>query len=161
MTKEITKAIILQEMQDKLKLRDFDPANFLFDETVVPIYDISKHLRFTTATYETETISSGPTAYLFFTVPDNERWFLNGYNVIFVASGAYTVTGIYLVRQKQQKPASGIYLDMTLGQTVSYAINLPKMITLDPGDKLYVYVDSYTSTADLRLYIDYEMEEIR
>jgi len=158
MTKEITKAIILQELQDKFKLRDFEPAKFLFDETVVPTYEIRDHVEHWQSLFTTMSITSAPATYKFFTVPDNERWHVRGYNVIFMASGAYTVTGVHTYRKETYHP---VYLDMTLGQTVSYAVNLPQLLALNPGDALYVYVDSYTSTAALRMYLDFKKEEIR
>ena len=161
MTKEITKSYILQELQDKFGLREFLRENFVFLETVMPTYDIARHVEFPTTDFEELSITSGPVGYVFFTVPENERWYLNAYNVVFMGAGAYTVTGLYIVRKKQLTAGATIYIDMTLGQTVSYAHVLPKPIRLDPGDTIRVYVDSYTSTQNLRLYIDYLMEEIR
>jgi hypothetical protein len=161
MTKEITKTIILQELEDKLKLREWESERFLFSEMVVPTYAIKEHLQYPTADYKQVSIVSGPDAYLFFTVPQNERWFLSTYNIVFMAAGAYTVTGLYINRKKQKTPGSFIYLDMTLGQSVSYMVDLPKPVRLDPGDAIWVYVDSYTISAALRLYIAYTSEEIR
>ena len=158
MTKEITKASILQQIQDKLKLREFEPANFLFDETVIPVYDISNHLGKAIVGYGEEAITTigGVT---FYTVPDNERWFLTGYNVIFMGAGAYTVAGAYITRLTY--PLNFMYLDLTAAQTVSYAVNLPKALMLQPGDTLNINIDGYTSPQDLRLYIDVWKEEIR
>ena len=159
MTKEITKATILQEMQDKLKLREFDPANFLFSETVHPVYNIEQHLQHWKTAYAEQTIMSA-VGVTFFTVPQNERWYVNGYNIVFMGAGAYTVSGMYIERID-----AGIgvflYLDLTAAQTVSYAVNLPKVLALNPGDQLNINIDSYTSPQDLRLYIDYMVEEIR
>jgi len=160
MTKEITKAVILQEMQDKLKLREFTPANFLFEETVVPVYDIEQHLEHPTTTYAEVSITSA-SFFLFFEIPPNEIWYLDTYNVIFMGAGAIAVTGLYISRKIRSPSDAVIYLDMELGQTVSYTVNLSKAVKLLPGDKLYVYVDTYTSTQALRLYIDYVKEEIR
>ena len=44
MTKEITKSFILQQIQDKFRLREFTAENFLFSETVIPIYNVENHL---------------------------------------------------------------------------------------------------------------------
>ena len=159
MTKEITKAIILQEIRDKFKLREFDPAAFLFDETVVPVYEIKNHLIHGYSDYTTVSIGSAA-SFVFFTVPSDEVWHLLGYNVIFMAAGAYTVAGLYISRNDRTIGAF-VYLDLTAAQTVSYAINLPKEVRLTPGDRLLINVDGYTSTADLRLHIDILKEEIR
>jgi len=158
MTKEITKAIILQQIQDKMKLRDFEPAKFLFDETVVPTLDIGIELQKPKAKLQTVSVTSmgGKN---FYTVPQNEKWYLHTYNVVFMAAGAYKVTGVYLTRTEY--PTNAVYLDMVEGQTVSYAVHLPLAVPLFSGDILSVMVDEYTSTADLRLYIDYLVEEIR
>ena len=158
MTKEITKAIILQEIQDKLKLREFIPASFLFDETVVPVYNVEQHLVVPAIKYAERSIIAGGMGFDFFTVPNDEKWTLNKYDVVFMASGAYSVTGAYI---KRFTGADNIYLDMTLGQTVSYHVNLPCPLVLYPGDAINIYIDGYTSTANLRLYIDVMKEEIR
>ena len=161
MTKEITKAYILQQMQDKFGLRDLEPETFRFSEMVVPTYDIEKHIESATARFQTVSVTAGPAGYLFFTVSPTLRWTIQGYNIIFMAAGAYTVTGLYIVRALEKFADSFIYLDMTLGQSASYAVNLPKPLTLESGDKIYVYVDSYTSTANLRVYLDYVEETLR
>ena len=161
MSKEITKAYILQQLQDKFGLREFEPAKFLFDETVIPVYDIAPHTLYHTARYNIVSVTAGPAGYLVKSVPDTERWTLRGYNVIFMAAGAYKVTGIYITRKLQVIANAFVYLDMTLGQTVSYAVNLPTPVVLEPGDEISVYIDDYTSTANLRVYIDYTVEELR
>ena len=157
MTKEITRARILQEIQDKFKLREWEAERFLFSETVIPVYDIEQHVENWHMRYEELSITSAPVAYAFFTVPEDEKWHLRGYNIIFMAEGAYTVTGLYIWRAGAQF----VYLDMLKGQTVSYAVNLPVLAVLNPGDRLSIYVDAYTSTAGLRLYIDYRKEDVR
>ena len=156
MTKEITKAIILQRIQDKFKLRDFEPAPFLFDETVIPIYDIKPHLE--TMMRQTETLSVTATGPLnFFSVPVDEQWYLHRYNVIFV-TGAYTIAGLFVGRPTS---AYYTYLDLTAAQTVSYVRELPKDVKLNPGDRVYINVDGYTSTGDLTLICEVTREELR
>ena len=158
MTKEITKAFILQELQDKFSLREFEPAKFLFDETVIPTYDINPHIVHPVIVFASVEITSAPDAYNFFVVPENERWWLQGYNVVFMATGAYTVTGLFMHHFNDATNMQ--YLDMTAGQTVSYAKRLPVPVLLQPRTSLEVYVDAYTSTNYLRLYIHYLREEI-
>ena len=156
MTKEITKAVILQEMQDKLKLREFDSSKFLFDETVVPVYNIEQHLEKYINGYKVVSITSA-TAFRFQVVPMNERWSLERYDVVPMGAGAFTVGGVYL----QRALSDFIYLDLEAARTAAYHINLPVSVTMQPGDALWVNIDGYTSTQDLRLYVDYKMEEIR
>ena len=160
MSKEITKANILQEIQDKFGLREWEVEKFLFSETVVPTYDIRQHTENPVTNYKTVSITSAA-AFLFFTVPEDEIWHLNGYNIVFLAAGAYTVTGLYINRKLQVNPGASFYLDMLEGQTVSYAVVLPNPVRLDPFDELKVLIDGYTSTASLRVYIDYIVEHIR
>ena len=160
MSKEITNAWILQQLEDEFKLREWIPERFLFSETVVPTFDIHENIQDAVCDLSSMSITSA-TGFLFFIVPQNERWYLNGYNVIFMAAGAYKVTGVYIKRIKELYPDTFIYLDMTLGQTVSYAVDLPKSVRLDPGDTLNILVDDYTSTNWLRLIIDYTREVIR
>jgi len=159
MTKEITKSIILQEIQDKLKLREFEAGKFLFDETVVPTYDIGEHLRQRwTKYYQTSITSIGP--HTFFNVPNNEKWRLSRYDIVFM-SGSYTVAGLYVNRRNRSPGDSFIYLDLEAAQAISYHTELQVPVILDSGDQLLINIDGYTSTGNLRLYIDYEMEEIR
>ena len=158
MTKEITKARIIQELEDKFKLREFLSEPFLFGETVVPVYNIEQHLGSRKIRY-LEVNITGTGGVLFYTVPDDEKWFVSSYNIIFMGAGAYTVAGMYIARKFAA--ATFMYLDMTAGQTVSYAVDLPKILILEPGDKMYINIDGYTAPQDLRLYIDVMIEELR
>ena len=157
MTKEITKAFILQEIQDKFKLRDLIPEKFSFSEQVIPTYDIGEHLLHSEVEDKTRSITAGNQGVSFFTVPENERWSLHGYNVIFL-TGDFKVTGVMVY-----KPAVAgyFYLDMTLNQDVSYAKLLPQDVVLEPGDDLYIYIDAYVSTGNLMLRALLTVEEIR
>ena len=158
MTKEITKAYILQQIQDKLGLRELVPGKFSFDESVVPIYNIEQHLRIQKAAYSEVSITSA-TGFVFFTVPADEKWFINGYNVIFMGSGAIKVAGVYVTRKSYATVFT--YIDLTKNQAISYANYFITPISLGSGDKLSINVDEYTSTQNLRLYIDYMVEKIR
>jgi len=159
MSKEITKAIILQEIQDKFKLRDFEPAKFLFEETVIPVYEISEHLQHW-ATYQRTVSVTSTGAIAIKIIPPNEKWLLRAYSVIFV-TGVYTVAGAYILRRDRALGTDFSYLDLTAAQSVSYLRTLPEPVTLEAGDTLLVNIDGYTSTGDLTLHIDYRKEEIR
>ena len=158
MTKEITRANILQEIQDKFKLREWEAERFLFSETVIPMYDIEPHLLSWEVTATNKTVS-GTGGVLYHTIPDNEKWALNGYDVIFV-SGSYTVAGVYITRKK-----TGVsnfhYLDLAAAQSISYTKNLNFPIALAPGDKIYINIDGYTSTGSLQLRTDIAKETLR
>ena len=158
MTKEITKAFILQEIQDKFKLRDAIPEMFSFSEMVIPTYSIEPHLRRMVA-YSKIISVTGTGGLLIRAIPGSERWIINGYTVTFMAAGAYKVAGVYITRRGYS--ATFVYLDLKKNQTESYTIDLPKRVTLDPGDAISVNIDDYTSTADIMINIDYEIEEIR
>ena len=157
MTKEITKAFILQQIQDKFRLRDLVAETFRFSEEVVPIYNIEQHLLKAEILTETDSITGGPTSYIFFTVPQNEKWSLHRYNVVFV-TGSYTVAGVMITRPGL---SNYIYTDLAAAQSVSYAHDLPKDIELYPGDSIRIYVDGYTSTGNLSLIVDVTKEETR
>ena len=157
MTKEITKSIILQEMQDKFGLREFAPANFLFEETVVPVYDIQKHLVTPENMAATKSITASG-SYIFFSVPADEKWVLNGYTIIFV-TGAFTVAGALLGRTSID--SSYLYLDLSAAISTSYTHLLPNPIVLFPSEKLGINVDGYTSTGDLLMRIDVIVEKTR
>jgi len=156
MTKEITKSIVLQEIQDKLKLREFEAANFLFDETVVPTYDIGQHLMKPSVKSFTKSITVAG-LHSFFSVPADEKWHLHRYNIIFM-TGAYTVAGMTVTRPE---PVDYVYLDLKAAQSTSYIVDLPKDVVLSSGDDLRVYIDGYTSTGDLLVIIDVTVEKIR
>jgi len=157
MTKEITKAYILQQMQDKFKLRDLAPAVFTFEESVVPVYNIEQHLKIYRSAMSAVSVTTVG-ALNFFSVPENERWFISRYTVVFY-TGAYTVAGVYVGRHSDV--TLFMYLDLTAAQSVSYTNDLPKDVVLDSGDKLNINIDGFTSQGVLRLYIDYIKEEIR
>jgi len=158
MTKEITKAIILQQLQDKLGLREYEVAPFLLSETVIPIYEISPHFKHRKIEYASRTVTATGNV-VFFTVPHNERWTLQRYDVIFMGAGAITAAGA-TIRRLDGLPDI-VYLDLTAAQTISYHVSVSPGVVLDHGDVIGIYVDGYTSTQALRLYIDYEVEEIR
>ena len=157
MTKEITKAYIMQQMQDKFKLRELTPEIFSFLETVMPVYNIEQHLLRRVCRFVEASITA-TAGILFFLVPDNERWTFDKYDVVFMGAGGYTVAGAYI---KRTGYTDSVYLDLTAGQSVSYHVGLPVAQVLDPGDSLRVTVDTYTSPQNLRLYLDYTVEEIR
>ena len=159
MTKEITKAVILQEIQDKFKLREFASAKFLFDETVVPVYEIRGHLQSWRSRHAQLSVTAAG-SFSFFTVPTTERWTLRSYSVIFM-TGVYTVAGIYILRNLRGGSTDFSYLDLEAAQSTSYLTALPAPTVLEPGDDLRVNVDGYTSTGNLQLHIDYMKEEIR
>ena len=156
MSKEITKARILQEIQDKFKLRELLPATFTFDETVVPTYDIGQHLLSPTVVSKTVSVSTIG-AITVHTVPAGEKWHLHTYNVIFM-TGAFTIAGVMIYRPLA---VDWIYLDMSAAMSVSYANDLPKDVLLFPGEDLAINVDGYTSTGDIQLRLSVTKEEIR
>ena len=158
MTKEITKTRILQELEDKFALREHEKDFFLFSETVVPTYDIGQHLKQHVNTFAELSITSA-TSFIFFVVPMDERWTLYRYDVVFMGAGAHTVAGVYT--QRTLDSASFCYLDLTAAQSASYHVNLPFPILLSPGSRIKINVDGYTSTQNLRLYLDYMVENIR
>jgi len=156
MTKEITKAIILQEIQDKLKLREFTPAQFLFEESVVPTYDINQHLGHWEVLAKTVSITS-TTNFTFFAVPSTERWTLRAYQVLYGMTGAIKGSGLYVAA----RPSSSLYLDLKKGQEVSYLVNLPQHVVLEPGNVLEYYIDTYVSTQNLEIRVDVWKEQLR
>ena len=158
MTKEITKAYILQQLQDRFKLREFEAAAFLFDETVVPTYNIGPHLGRFEVKHATVSITSA-TGFAFFTVPQTERWTLRAYQVIYGMTGAIKGTGLYAIWRPGA--VDYIYFDMTKGQEVSYLINLPVPVVLESSTRLFYNIDTYVSTQDLTIDIDVMVEEIR
>ena len=158
MTKEITKAFILQQIQDKFGMREFAPAAFLFDETVVPVYNIEQHLEEMYTRYVIKSITSTGGKTLL-AVPGTERWHLKRYDVVFMGVSTFTVAGVYITRINRSPADSYIYLDLEAAQSVSYHKDVD--VILNPGDIVGVSIDGYTSTADLRLYVDYLREEIR
>ena len=160
MTKEITKAFILQQIQDKFALREFAPEKFLFSEMVMPVYDIEPHLEEWWNRYSQVTITATGAPVLF-TVPEDSRWVLTSYDVVFMGAGAYTVAGVILTRRLRNPTDAYIYLDLSAAQTVSYHTELQTPLILGPGDELKVSIDGYTSSQGLRLYIDYIVEKIR
>ena len=158
MTKEITKAYILQQIQDKFKLRELEPEVFRFSEQVIPTYDVSQHLGNWVVLNATVSITSAA-SFVFFDVPETERWLLRSYLVIFGGTGAIKGSGLMV----NQRPGSSdyIYLDLKKGQEVSYLVNLPVSVVLHPGNELKYLIDTYVSTQNLTVRVDVLKEEIR
>ena len=158
MTKEITKAIILQEIQNKFKLRELSPEIFRFSEEVIPVYGVEPHLGKWSLIEKTLNITSAIGRY-FFGVPDNEQWTLRGYTLIFLgAANAIKVAGVYITRGDSDVFT---YLDLEKNQAVSYRVNLPVPVTLHDPDAVWVNVDEYTSTVDLQLILDVKVEVLK
>ena len=158
MTKEITKARILQELQDKFALREFESAPFLFEETVVPVYNIEQHLEEWATRFVTVSVTAtGPA--VIYRVPAGERWTLRRYDAVFM-TGAYTIAGIY-TRRTQYTTDTFCYLDLGAAKSTSYHIDLINPVVLMPEDYILVNVDGYTTTGNFRLYFDYLKEELR
>jgi len=160
MTKEITKAIILQRLVERFGLREFTPSKFLLDETVIPTFDIQHALGNWRSSYSNTPTITGTGPVLVCGVPDHEKWHLRAYTVTFV-SGSVTIAGLYIKRIDCRSATDFSYLDLTAAQSVAYLRTLPEMVTVEPGDMLYLNVDGYTSDAVLRVDYDYKMEEIR
>ena len=157
MTKEITKAFVLQRITDELKLRELEPEKFAFSELVRPVYNIEKHLKNWVVLDVTKSVTS--TGGMYFHMPSgDERWTVNGYTVVFI-TGAYTVAGVYITRQSAE--TRFVYLDLTAAQSTSYTINLPKPIEMVHGDTLWINIDGYTSTGNLEMLVDCNVEKIR
>ena len=158
MTKEITKSYILQQIEDKFKLREFVPEKFTFSENVIPIYNIEQHLGTWEIINSTVTITSAD-AFILYTVPDDERWFLRAYLVIYGFTGAIAGSGMFITN----RPTSlySMYLDLKKGQDVSYLVELNNPVVLQPGNTLRYLIDTYVSTQDLSVRIDILKEKIR
>ena len=159
MTKEITKAYILQQLEDKFKLRESIPEKFTFSETVLPVYNIEPHL--TTWESLTETVSiTAIGGVQFYAVPEKERWLLRSYVVVYGMTGAIKGTGLYMAHRPHPS-TTAMYLDMKKGQEVSYLTTLNTPVVLQSITKLMYYIDTYVSTQDLTIRIDIQREEIR
>ena len=159
MTKEIAKAFILQRIEDKFGLRELTPEKFSFSEQVVPVYNIEQHLEEWWQRYLTKSITSSD-PFPLFTIPAHGKWTLRSYDVVFM-TGAFTIAGLYLKRKNGTPSDAYIYLDLKAAQSASYHIDLNPPVVCQPGDIIFVYVDGYTSTGDLRVYVDYKLETIR
>ena len=161
MTKEITKAYILQQLEDKMGLREFTASPFLFDETVIPVYNIEQHLQQQWSGYiEVSIIDTG--GVLLLSVPADQRQTFARYDVVFMGISTCTVAGVYVKRRSGHNPTGSFtYLDLTAAQTVSYHIDLHTPVMMDPDDKLYISIDGYTSPMNIRFYYDYIREDIR
>ena len=159
MTKEITKAFILQQLEDKLGLRELEPEKFCFSEEVVPIYNIEPHLGHWTLKKATVSVT-GTGLVFFFKVPANERWTLRAYQTIFM-TGAFTTAGVYIDTRFGGSSADFMYLDLAAAQNVSYLVNLPVPVVLESGARIFHNIDGYTTTGDLMLTADLLVEEIR
>ena len=78
-----------------------------------------------------------------------------------MGAGAFTVSGVYIQRRHRDPSGAFSYLDLGAAKSTSYHIELQKEVKLEPCDRVYVNVDGYTSTQDLRLHVDYRWEYIR
>ena len=158
MTKEITKSYILQQIQDKFKLRELVPEVFSFQETVVPVYHVEPHLTKWEIKREVNAIS-GTGASVFFQVPGNETWILRSYTVEFLGVPTIKLAGAYI--QRGCDVNHYIYLDLEKNQILSYVNILPEAIHIDSGDQIFLNVDDFTSGMSIAMKIDVKVEEVR
>ena len=94
MSKEITKASILQEIQNKFKLRDFEPEKFLFSEMVTPTYDIGDHVKHWESERCREQITANGVT-IMCTVPENERWRVRKIDVINEGGANFKINQVF------------------------------------------------------------------
>lgn len=155
---EITKSIILQQLQDKFALREWIPERFSFLETVIPVYQIEQHLReWITADSGAISISS-TTDFMTFTVPANERWYIRTYTGIF-ATGNYNIGAVKLNRANSD---TTMYLEIEEHLNgLSWVHEFPVPLVVVAGDKLVVTCSGHTTTGNFKLYIDYDKEMVR
>ena len=149
----------MQELQDKFGLREFEASRFLFNETVIPTYEIGGHLKKWEVTSNTQNVTTTGDIF-FFEVPNTERWILRAYQVIYLMTGAIKGSGL-IATLRPNTSAHFIYLDLKKGQEVSYLVNLPCPVVLEPGNMLKYVIDTYVSSQNLTIYIDIQKEEIR
>ena len=157
MTKEITKAYILQAIQDKFKLRELVPSTFTFSEEVVPVYNVEPHLTRWEIKQKTVNINAAA-AFTFFTVPQDEQWLLRSYQVIYGMTGAIKGTGLYVYRYLS---SYYIYIDLKKGQEVSYLFTPPNPIVIQSLSTLSYAIDTYVSSQNLTISIDVQVEVLR
>ena len=159
MTKEITKAFILQQIEDRFQLRELVPEKFTFSENVIPIYDIAPHLGEWESSWASVSITSA-TSFSIVTVPQTERWMLRSYSPIFM-TGVFTVAGVYVLRKKRRDTTDFTYLDLEAAQSTSYLRVLPEAVVLEAGDEIRVNVDGWTSIGTLKTMYDFRRETLR
>ena len=160
MTKEITKAYILQQLEDKMGLREFTASPFLFDETVIPVYNIEQHLQRQWNGYVEVSVSATGGISLV-TIPQQQRRTVARYDIVFMGVSTCTVAGVYVKRINRSPTDAYTYLDLTAAQTVSYHIELPTPVVMEAGDQFCITIDGYTSPMNIRFYYDYIREDIR
>ena len=162
MTKEITKSIILQEMQDKFQLRDFESARFLFDETVIPTYDVGAHVKHWTVTRDRQVVS-GNGALFFHVVPYDERWRVRKIDVYSETGGNFDIDQIFIATAGTEYQYLFFNTAAPIANGTVNMFNLPQDIAMQRSMLYTVYINvaNFVAGGYVAIHMLREVETIR
>lgn len=144
----------MQELVEKFELQQYEKSPFLFGETIIPTYDIGKHLEKWVAKDSGQSIT-GVGYYVFYTVPNSERWHIRNITVA-GASGSHTFSTIVY------QQAGGYWMNLYhTADSVHVILNLSQDLVIEPQSILQIYFDGYTSTSTCHMYLNTKVEKIR
>ena len=162
MTKEITKAIILQQIQEKFGLRELESEIFRFSEMVIPIYDIGMHVKnWDLQRYREEITGNG--SLHFITVPDNERWKMRRIIVVAEAGGTYNIAIIYIYHPSHSTDNNYIFYN-TVAPIAAGTVTIfefPQDIPVEEGDNIDINISGFSVGGYTSIHILREVETIR
>ena len=162
MTKEITKANILQEIQDKFGLREWEATKFLFNETVMPIYDIDQHVRKWVCIRGRKPIA-GNGAVSFFSVPPVERWHVRRLSVFHETGANFDIDQVFFYRGATE--CQYVFYDTTSPLTSGTVkiFEFPQDIPMEYGElaDIRINVSNFVGGGYVALHMLREVETIR
>ena len=162
MTKEITKASILQEIQNKFGLRDFESERFLFGELVTPIYDIAPHVRnWVTERYRSSVTGNGPVQILY--VPADTEYRIRRVSVLHETGANFDIDQVFL--EGVGNAVQYLFYD-TVAPITSGTVKLfepTQDIPMRKGDLIYMWfnVSNYVAGGFVSVHVLKEEEIVR
>ena len=162
MTKEITKANILQEIQNKFGLRDFEPERFLFGEFVTPVYDIEHHVKtWTTIRYRTQVTGNGAVAILL--VPGNKEYNIRRVNVLHETGANFDIDQVFF--DGQSNAVQYLFYDtaapITSGTVKIFALTQDIIMSKNDLKAFYYNVSNFVAGGYVSVHVTLEDVTVR
>jgi len=162
MTKEITKANIIQEIQNKFQLREFTPAQFLFDETVVPTYDMGQHVKAWDMSRGRVAVSANGTL-IPYAVPETEQWRIRRLSLINETGGNFDVDQIFTYHPSVPTAITYVFYNTAspIGTGTVKIFEFPQDIPMSPGEHVMINISNYVGAGYVSVHMLKEVETIR
>ena len=161
MTKEITKVDIIQQIQDKFKLREFETSSFLFSEKVVPTYDIGQHVKQWALHRDRIEITGNGGAY-FPDVPQTEQWRIRRITLIHETGANFDITQ-FAYYATGEISFDYLFYDTTtpIASGTVKIFQLPQDLILSHGMRFFITIANFVAGGYVAMHTLREVETLR